>query len=262
MPFEYPKPLVVGNRTWIRADSYVNPSTGDQVLYKAQPVRSFYAGYDHISIVVGQDRRPLNNEIHVTLRCTAPFQRGGSNTVAINSNQVTKSWLVFYWDYVVDYNGGVPTLAAGTNQNAGRPIKALANDQALVSHLVINQAVNSRQDLVALRANTELAKSPAAFVSEFWADLLRAQPVTVQVSSNDDRDSLMLDYQIVLPAPHPAISGTLGKEGKLTITNAIFSEPSRCGIRFPSHCPQETPLNKKNTTFMLPSGRYMYTIKS
>jgi hypothetical protein len=179
MAFVYPKTLTVGTRTWQRADSYVNPTAGNQVMYKLTPPPTGKSAYDHISIIVGKEDRPQDNEIHVTMKCTPPFVPNGTATVKIGNTDYQKSLLVFYWDFDVTYDPVGLKLSTKYTFNAGRPAKVLANSSALASSATASMVqVSTRDDLKDLRKNTEEVKAPVTYATEFWSDLISVQEPT------------------------------------------------------------------------------------
>lgn len=263
MSFDYPKPLQVGARKWARFDSWVVLAQGNQIMYRQDPVAALKnSAYDHISIVLGDgpEFRPKDNELHVTLRCSAPFVMGAGPTIRVGQGDYNKSDLVFYWDYDLKYDPPSLTLSNKGNLNAGRPAKCL-NQQLSSVAIPGGGLVSGNQALKDLRANTEAVRNPADYAQKLWEDLIKSQPVTIQIQSNDKDDSLTLDYELTGPGLAAPKKDKFLASGCLVVTaETAKGVPSLCSILLPGHARDPISLEKRGTTYMLAGGRYTCTI--
>jgi hypothetical protein len=262
MIFDYPRPLKVGARTWKRVDSFYILGQGTQVMYSRDPAGLGNTPYDHISIVVGNgpDLRPLNNEFHVTVKAAVPFAIPAP-TVVIGGIAYPQANLVFYWDFDVQYSPASVALSTKGTLNAGRVVKII--DGALGSKAVPGGGQVSGNAAVArLRTDTAGVRGPMQYARDFWEDLIAAQPVTVQMSSNDPNDSLMLEYEVIRPGLS-SLSGTFDAAGQVVVTAAMAGmQPSLCSVLVKGHARDAISLNAKGSRFMLFGGRYVCSISS
>ena len=175
MPFVYPKPLKVGTRTWKRLDSFVLISQGTQIMYARDPSGLGNTPYDHISIIVGNgpEFRPLDNELHVTVKAAVPFAIPAP-TIVLGGASHPQANFVFYWDFDVRYDPVSVSLSTKFNLNAGRPAKIV--NGTLGSQAVQGGGlVSGNTTLKELRTSTASVRDPLNYAKDFWEDLMAAQ---------------------------------------------------------------------------------------
>ena len=260
MPFEYPRPLVVGGRTWTRFDSYNVLTAGNVVMYKRTPPPMGMHPYDHISMVVGPDGRPKDNELHATFRGTRPYIAGTRQIAVTPAQSVELSLLVFYWDYVASYQPPALALATAGNLNGGRPVKALAQDDSLVSQMITNTAVSAVAAVATVRTSTAMLKNPQTYAATFWSDLLSVQPYEVHIQRQVPNEDLRFDYE--LKTPQLTVRKQAPASGVIVVTRADIRDGdlSDCSIRFPTHSPFPGTRLRRGERVCLPGGR-VYDIR-
>jgi len=261
MVFDYPKPLRANGRVWNRVDSFAMAIADTQVMYRRSPAPPGYQDYDHISLAVGAgpEFRPKDNELHATLRSAVPFDMPARPNIQIGQQQYAKANLIFYWDVDVQYSPPSVSLSAKFNLNAGRPIKILSGQ---LSSQAIQGAglVTNNPGVKDLRGYTDASRNPLDYLKTFWEDLLKAQPLTLQIDSGYKDDSLNLDYELIRPGLDP-ISGAFDASGKLVITATTAGiAPGDCQIRIVSHTIDPISLNKRDIRYMLIGGRYACSV--
>ena len=266
MAFRFPKSIKTSDQIeWRRTDSFVQEDhlPNSTIFYKRTTKPATWAAYDHVSMSLDPNSKPVHNAFHVTATIPAsevtPFFAPVIGSLSLDR-------LIFSFDYVYDAKFDI-SASHLVMHNKNRFVRRLALGGVRADNVDFRGSSKKISDIPGLGGcwdNTKVKLNIDNYAQELWDAFTVSQArdafagLTIQVFGASSDDSLELDFEVVSDGRRTAAL-TCDAHGKAGLGKHVYRATDRSKIRAVGHAREGSKI-ELDKDLMLPSGRYSFKV--